>query len=77
MTREEYHAQKALQEKRRATERKSREAAKGAMDLPFLLLTALWALIHRSIADRTAAALRGLFQMMVSCCLICVRNAGH
>ena len=41
MTREEYHAQKALQEKRRATERKSREAAKGAMDLPFLLLTLL------------------------------------
>ena len=41
MTREEYHAQKALQEKRRATERKSREAAKGSMDLPFLLLTLL------------------------------------
>ena len=41
MTREAYHAQKALQEKRRATERKSREAAKGAMDLPFLLLTLL------------------------------------
>ena len=41
MTREEYHAQKALQEKRRAVERKSREAAKGAMDLPFLLLTLL------------------------------------
>ena len=41
MTREEYHAQKALQEKRRATERKGYEAAKGPMDLSFLLLTLL------------------------------------
>ncbi len=41
MTREEYHAQKARQEKQRAVERKGREAAKGAMDLPFLLLTLL------------------------------------
>ena len=41
MTREEYRAQKALQEKRRATERKGYEAAKGSMDLSFLLLTLL------------------------------------
>ena len=41
MTREEYHAQKALREKRRATERKGYEAAKGSMDLSFLLLTLL------------------------------------
>ena len=41
MTREEYHAQKALREKRRATERKSYEASKGSMDLSFLLLTLL------------------------------------
>jgi len=41
VTREEYHAQKELQAKRRATERKNREAARGAMDLPFLLLTLL------------------------------------
>lgn len=41
MTREEYHAQKARQEKQRAVERKGREAARGAMDLPFLLLTLL------------------------------------
>ena len=41
MTREEYHAQKALKEKRRATERRSYEASKGSMDLSFLLLTLL------------------------------------
>ena len=41
LTREEYRAQKALQEKRRATERKGYEAAKGSMDLSFLLLTLL------------------------------------
>lgn len=41
MTKEEYHAQKALKEKRRATERKSYEASKGSMDLSFLLLTLL------------------------------------
>lgn len=41
MTREEYHKKKERQEKRRATERKSREAAKGNVDLPFLLLTIL------------------------------------
>ena len=41
MTREEYHAQKAMQDKRRAMERKNREAAKGSMDLSFLLLTLL------------------------------------
>ncbi len=41
MTNEEYAARAAWQEKRRATERKNREAAKGALDLPFLLLTLL------------------------------------
>ena len=41
MTREEYRAQRELKEKRRATERKAREAAKGSMDLSFLLLTLL------------------------------------
>ena len=41
MTREEYRAQKALKEKRRATERKAYEASKGSMDLSFLLLTLL------------------------------------
>jgi len=41
LTREEYHAQKALKEKRRATERRSYEASKGSMDLSFLLLTLL------------------------------------
>ena len=41
MTREEYHAQKAERERRRQIERKSYEASKGPMDLPFLLLTLL------------------------------------
>lgn len=41
MTREEYHAQKQQQRRRRETERKSYEASKGKMDLPFLLLTLL------------------------------------
>ncbi len=41
LTREEYHAQKARNDKRRAVERRGREAAKGSMDLPFLLLTLL------------------------------------
>ncbi len=41
MTREQHIRAKAQQEKRRATEKKSREAAKGSVDLPFLLLTIL------------------------------------
>ncbi len=41
MTREEHIRTRARQEKRRATEKKSREAAKGSVDLPFLLLTIL------------------------------------
>ncbi len=41
MTREERTRAKARQEKRRAAEKKSREAAKGSVDLPFLLLTIL------------------------------------
>ncbi len=41
MEREEYLERKAWMEKRRAVERKSYEASKGAMDLPFLLLTLL------------------------------------
>ena len=41
MTREEHIRAKARQEKRRATGKKSREAAKGSVDLPFLLLTIL------------------------------------
>lgn len=41
MTREEHIRAKARQEKHRATEKKSREAAKGSVDLPFLLLTIL------------------------------------
>ena len=41
MTREEYHAQKKRKEHAKQVERKNHEAAKGAMDLPFLLLTLL------------------------------------
>ena len=41
MTREEYHKQKERQQRAKETEKKSREAAKGRMDLPFLLLTLL------------------------------------
>ncbi len=41
MTREEHARARAQQEKRRATEKRSREAAKGSIDLPFLLLTIL------------------------------------
>ncbi len=41
MTREEYHEKKAREEKERAAARKSYEAAKGKMDMPFLLLTLL------------------------------------
>ena len=38
---EDYTVNEVRDQKRRATERKNREAAKGAMDLPFLLLTLL------------------------------------
>ena len=38
---EDYIVNEVRDQKRRATERKNREAAKGAMDLPFLLLTLL------------------------------------
>ena len=41
MTREEYHRQKERQARSRAVEKKSREAARGRMDVPFLLLTLL------------------------------------
>ena len=41
MTREEYRAMKEMQNKRRTVERKGYEAAKGAMDWPFFLLTLL------------------------------------
>ena len=41
MTREEYHAHKAQQERRRQIERRGYEAAKGPLDLPLLLLTLL------------------------------------
>ena len=41
MTREEYRAKKAREEKEKAAARKSYEAAKGKMDVPFLLLTLL------------------------------------
>ena len=43
MTREEYHAHKAQQERRRQIERRGYEAAKGPLDLPLLLLTLLLA----------------------------------
>lgn len=41
MEREDYHAYREQSERRRAVARKSAEAAKGSMDLPFLLLTLL------------------------------------
>ena len=41
MTREEYHRQKERQAHAKAVEKKSHEAAKGKMDIPFLLLTLL------------------------------------
>lgn len=41
MTREEYHRKKALEEKEKAVARKSYEAARGKLDMPFLLLTLL------------------------------------
>ena len=41
MTKEEYRAKKDRDEKRRKVERQGREAAKGSMDLSFLLLTLL------------------------------------
>lgn len=41
MTREEYHRQKERQAHAKAVEKKSYEAAKGKMDIPFLLLTLL------------------------------------
>ena len=41
MTREEYRAQKAAKERMRRTEQKHKQAAKGSMDLPFLILTVL------------------------------------
>lgn len=41
MTREEYHRQKERQARAKAVEKKSHEAAKGKMDIPFLLLTLL------------------------------------
>ena len=41
MTREEYHRQKERQQKAKAVERKSYEASKGKIDMPFLLLTLL------------------------------------
>ena len=41
MTREEYRAQKAAKERMRRTEQKHKQAAKGSMDLPFLILTLL------------------------------------
>lgn len=41
MTREEYRAAKAQKEHMRRTEKKHREAARGAVDLPFLILTLL------------------------------------
>ena len=49
MTREEYHAHKAQQERRRQIERRGYEAAKGPLDLPLLLLTLL--LTGMGIAD--------------------------
>ena len=41
MTREEYRAQKAAKARMRQTEQKHKQAAKGSMDLPFLILTVL------------------------------------
>ena len=39
MTRAEYQAQKAMKARMRQTEQKHTQAAKGSMDLPFLILT--------------------------------------
>ena len=41
MTREEQRARKAQQERMRQVERRHKEAARGQMDLPFLILTLL------------------------------------
>ena len=41
MTRDEYRAQKAAKERMRRTEQKHKQAAKGSMDVPFLILTLL------------------------------------
>ena len=41
MTRDEYRAQKAAKERMRRTEQKHKQAAKGSMDIPFLILTLL------------------------------------
>ena len=41
MTREEYRAQKAARERMRQMEQKHKQAARGSMDLPFLILTVL------------------------------------
>ena len=41
MTREEYQAQKAARERMRQMEQKHKQAARGSMDLPFLILTVL------------------------------------
>lgn len=45
MTREEHQAARARQARMRQTEQKHREAAKGQMDLPFLILTLLLTVI--------------------------------
>ena len=45
MTREEQRARKAKQERMRQVERKHKEAARGQMDLPFLILTLLLTVI--------------------------------
>ena len=41
MTREEYQAQKVARERMRQMEQKHKQAARGSMDLPFLILTVL------------------------------------
>ena len=45
MTRAEYQAQKAMKARMRQTEQKHTQAAKGSMDLPFLILTLLLTVI--------------------------------
>ena len=45
MTREEQRARKAQQERMRQVERRHKEAARGQMDLPFLILTLLLTVI--------------------------------
>ena len=56
---EDYTVNEVRDQKRRATERKNREAAKGAMDLPFLLLTGLvMGMITGTISSFTFRALR-------------------